>query len=437
MPILLLQRRFSPFFFTQFLGAFNDNIFRNALLIMIVFMSAPHHVNLLTNLAVGLFTLPFFLFSATAGQLADRYEKATLIRYIKLLEIIIMIGAGVGFIMGNIPLLIGLLFLMGTQSTLFGPVKYGILPQHLTDHELVGGNGWVQMGTFVAILLGTIAGGILIEQGEGRVEVSTLLLAVAMLGFTSCLFIPSAKPADPTLKINPNPITETWKIIRYASENKTVFWSILAVSWFWALGTTYLTQFPNYTKTILFGNEQVVTLLLTLFSIGVGIGSLLCSRLARMQVELSIVVLGIIGLTGFGIHLYFAVPVFTGEEPLAGAREFLSHSNHWLICMDIVMLGLFGGFYIVPLYALIQQRSVASRLSRIVAANNIFNSLMMVIATLSSMVLLSNDVTIPQLFLGVSSCTALVGLVLINRVPEFWQHFVKWLKRDKSSPVKE
>ena len=427
---LLKQRRFGPFFLTQFLGAFNDNVFKNALIILIAFQTVglASGVDTLINLSAGLFILPFFLFSATAGQFADKYEKSRLIRLIKLLEIVIMIAAAIGFYMGNIPLLIGLLFLMGTQSTLFGPIKYGILPQHLKEEELVGGNGLVEMGTFLAILLGTMTGGILIGLAEvGVALVAIAVIIIACLGYLASRGIPIAAPVDPELRINWNPVTETWRNLNFIRGNRTVFLSVLGISWFWFFGAAYLAQLPNYTKLTLGGNEQVVTLLLTLFSVGIGVGSLLCERLSGHKVELGLVPFGSIGLTLFGIDLYFAAPDagFTGE--LLSAAGFLGTPGSWRVIMDILLIGLFGGFYIVPLYALVQQRSLPSHRSRVIAGNNILNALFMVVSAVMAILLLNAGLSIPQLFLVMALLNALVAIYIYSLVPEFLMRFIVWI----------
>ncbi len=428
---LLKQRRFLPFFVTQFLGAFNDNVFKNALIILIAFQVAvadPAQVNTLINISAGLFVLPFFLFSATAGQLADKYEKSHLMRWIKLLEIIIMLGAALGFLLGNVTLLISLLFLMGCQSTLFGPVKYSILPQHLAPEELIGGNGWVQMGTFLAILTGTMVGGILIAiRDSGAWMVGVTVVAVAALGFLASLFIPRARADAPELRINWNPLTSTWPIINFTRGNRTVFLSVLGISWFWFLGATYLAQLPNYTKLALGGDEHVVTLLLTLFAFGIGAGSLLCERLSGRRVELGLVPFGSIGLTLFGVDLYFAVTPVAPDAPLVGALEFLGSAASWRIAADILLMGLFGGFYIVPLYALVQQRSAPSHRSRVIACNNIINALFMVLSAVLAIVFLGLGLSIPQFLLLTALFNAAVAIYIFSLVPEFLMRFIVWI----------
>ncbi|MCB1920946.1 MAG: MFS transporter [Candidatus Competibacteraceae bacterium] len=427
---LLKERRFLPFFMTQFLGAFNDNVFKNALIILIAFQAAdPAQANVLVNASAGLFVLPFFLFSATAGQLADKYEKSRLMRWIKLLEILIMLGAAAAFILDSVPLLIGLLFLMGAQSTLFGPVKYSILPQHLKPEELVGGNGWVEMGTFLAILIGTLLGGVLIAiQDNGLWLVASAVVILAILGFFSSLFIPCAEPDAPDLRINWNPFTETWRTINIARRNRTVFLSVMGISWFWFLGATYLAQLPNYTKLNLGGDEHVVTLLLTTFALGIGIGSMLCERLSGRQVELGLVPFGSIGLSLFGIDLFFAVPSVAIDAPLIGAQEFLRSASSWRVLLDILLMGIFGGFYIVPLYALVQQRSEPAFRSRVIAGNNIINALFMVLSAILAILFLDTvGLSIPQFLLLTAIFNAVVAIYIFTLVPEFLMRFIVWI----------
>ncbi|MGB2683294.1 MAG: MFS transporter [Candidatus Competibacter sp.] len=428
---LLRERRFLPFFVTQFLGAFNDNVFKNALIIMIAFQVAandPARSNLLANLSAGLFVLPFFLFSATAGQLSDKFEKSRYIRWVKLLEIAIMSGAAFGFVTGNTPLLIGLLFLMGAQSTLFGPAKYSILPQHLKPEELVGGNAWIEMATNLAILLGTMLGGILIARQQGAYWVAGAVVSLAVLGYLSSRSIPTAPPAAPDLKINWNPLTETWRILKFTHQNFTVFQSVLGISWFWFLGSVYLAQLPNYSKLTLGGGETVVTLLLTLFAVGIGIGSLLCERLSGRMVELGLVPFGSIGLTLFGVDLFFATPAppAPGGE-LLGVWAFLTQPGSWRVVLDIVLIGVFGGIYIVPLYALVQQRSEPTHLSRVIAGNNIINAVFMVAAALIAVGLLDQGLSIPQLLLVMAIFNAAVAVYIFTLVPEFLMRFIVWI----------
>jgi len=427
---LLTQRRFGPFFATQFLGAFNDNVFKNALLILIAFQVAgvgSSDSNTLINLAAGIFILPFFLFSASAGQLADKYEKSFLIRLIKLFEISIMICAAVGLYLRSVPFLIGVLFLMGTQSALFGPVKYGILPQLLGDDELIGGNGLVGMGTFMAILLGTMAGGLLVGIPDGgTIAVGMIVVAVACMGYWVSRSIPPVPTVDPGLKVNWNALTETWRIIQFTRQSRTVFLSVIGISWFWFFGATYLAQFPNFTRVVLHGNEQVVTLLLALFSVGVGVGSLFCERLSGRMVELGLVPFGSIGLTVFGIDIFFAVPD-AGAGELVGAIQFLQAPGSWRVSADVILIGLFGGFYVVPLYALVQQRSKASHRSRIIAGNNVLNALFMLMSAVMAISVLAAGLSIPELFLLTAVLNGLVAIYIYTVVPEFLMRFIVWI----------
>jgi 1-acyl-sn-glycerol-3-phosphate acyltransferase len=427
---LLGQKRFGPYFLTQFLGAFNDNVFKNALLLLIAFHAADRFAvssNTLINLSAGLFILPFFLCSATAGQFADKFEKSTLIRLVKLLEIFIMALAAYALWSDSIVSLIVLLFLMGVQSSFFGPVKYGVLPQILHDDELLGGNGLVEMGTFLAILLGTALGGVLIGiEGVGRNLVAAAVLVIAVLGYLSSRAIPRVAALDPGMKINWNPVSETVQIMGFATKNRTVFLCILGISWFWFVGAIYLTQLPNFSLRYLGGNEQVVTLLLALFSIGVGGGSLLCERLTGHRVDIGLVPFGAAGLTLFGLDLALMQPLAAGA-PLVGAADWLGSAGAVRTVLDILLLGMFGGFYIVPLYATVQQRSDPAHRSRVIAANNILNALLMVCASLLAITVLGSGFSIGELFLLVSVLNGFVAAFIFLQAPEFILRFVTWV----------
>ena len=427
---LLKTPRFLPFFITQFLGAFNDNVFKNALIIFITFQAAglsDAGVSALINTAAGLFILPFFLFSALAGQIADKVEKSLLIRRIKLAEIGIMLLAGLGFLMQHTGFLIAVLFIMGTQSAFFGPVKYSILPQHLKESELVGGNALVEMGTFLAILAGTILGGILAGFGDsGRGWVSAALLLFAVCGWLSSRNIPRAKAPVPDLTLNLNPITQTVRVLHYTYENRVVFRSILGISWFWFYGALFLAQLPNYTKTVLGGDARVVTLLLATFSVGIGLGSLLCERMSGRKVEIGLVPFGAVGLTVFAVDLAFASP----ERPAAtamGIGAFLDQPGSARILLDLTLMALFGGIYSVPLYALVQQRTRAENRARVISGNNIWNALFMVVSALFAIGMLSAGVTIPNLFLAVGLLNVAVAVYIFKLVPEFLMRFIVWM----------
>ncbi|HWM43756.1 MAG TPA: MFS transporter [Burkholderiales bacterium] len=414
---LLAERRFGPFFGVQFLGAMNDNVFKQALVILLAYQTASFtsiSSDTLQNLAQALFILPFFLFSATAGQLADKYEKSRLITLTVAIELGVMLLGAAGLFMKSLPLLLAALFLGGVQSALFGPVKYAILPQHLRESELVGGNALVETGTSIAILAGMILGGWMIAQPDwGIAGIAVLTCGLSAAGIVLSRFIPKSPAADPTLAINPNPLQETWRILQFAGRNRTVFLSILGISWFWFYGALLVTQFPNLVRNVLQGNEQVVTLLLVVFSIGIGAGSLLCERLSGHKVELGLVPFGSIGLTLFGIDLGFAASA--------------SAAPHWRVLADLFLIGVFGGFYIVPLYALVQSRSEPTHRSRIIAANNVLNALLIVAAAGVSIALLAAGLSIPQLILVGALMNAAVAIYIYSLVPEFLMRFLVWL----------
>ncbi|MGI9272677.1 MAG: MFS transporter [Woeseiaceae bacterium] len=427
---LLRQRRFAPFFATQFLGALNDNVFRNGLVILITFqgvlVAGMDHTQL-ANVAGALFILPFFLFSATAGQLADKYEKSFLMRRIKLLEIALMMIAAYAFLSQSYSILLLVLFLMGCQSTLFGPVKYAYLPQHLNNDELVGGNALVEAGTYVAIILGLIIGGLTVAIDPSSQSIlATCLLGFALLGYLMSRKIPTTRAVDPTLKISLNAWAATWRIVGFAREERSVFLSILGISWFWFFGSAMTLQLPAYTLDILQGNEAITTSLLVAFAVGVGIGSLLCERMSGHRIELGLVPFGSIGLSLFAIDLYFAQP-FAQTSAVTSVAEFLSRAGSWRVLIDLALLGAFGGFYSVPLYALIQKRSRRQHLSRIIAANNIINSIFMVAASLISIAILQIGFSIPELFLVLATLNVVVAVYIFSLLPEFLMRFLAWI----------
>ena len=437
---LLGQRRFAPFFLTQFFGAFNDNVFKYALIIIITFgdsLVPKEDVDTLTNLSAALFILPFFLFSAISGQIVDKYEKSLCIRWVKIFEIVIMLAAAIAFYFDAIYSLIAILFVMGTQSTIFGPAKYSYIPQHLSEDELIAGNALVQTGTFVAILVGTIVGGILVSYSESYMLLSLFIVSVAILGFVSSLFIPHTPSLVSQLKINWNPLAETVSNISYLVKTRTVLVYVIGISWFWFFGATYLVQLPNYTNTILGGDEQVVTLLLMLFTLGVGVGALLCNKVSKGKIEMGLVPLGSIGLTLFGLDLFFSHPIPT-EEYLVGVSYFIQRVENIRVMIDIAGIGMFAGFYIVPLFALVQQKSDPAHLSRVIAGNNIFNAFFMVASAAMAIILLGNDYSIAQLFLITTVLNIVVAIVLFAFEPEFISRLFVWLKitREKNNEKK-
>jgi 1-acyl-sn-glycerol-3-phosphate acyltransferase len=426
---LMRERRFAPFFWTQFAGAANDNVLKNALVIFVAFGAAGAGAdpNTLVNLAGAIFIAPFILLSATAGQIADKWEKSRLIRLIKLFEIAIMVVALAGFWRADVGLLFVALGLMGVHSTLFGPVKYAILPQHLRSEELVGGNGLVEMGTFVAILLGTIVGGLTVAiEPNGPLVAGGVGVAVAWAGWLASRRIPHTPAVDPGLAINWNPFTETARNLRLALGNRVVWLSMLGISWFWFYGALFLAQFAGFARDFLGGNAPVVTALLALFSVGIGVGSLLCERLSGRKVEIGLVPFGSIGLTLFAVDLWFAARGLRATEA-AGLAAFVAQPVHWRVAVDLVLIGVFGGFYIVPLYALIQQRSEPSHRSRIIAANNILNAIFMVASAGIAIGLLQAGLSIVDLFLVTGLMNAAVALFIFRLVPEFLMRFLAWL----------
>ncbi len=430
---LLKEQRFRPLFFTQFLGAFNDNAFKTALITLVVFRT-----NQLTNIdsatmatiLPGLFILPFFLFSATAGQIADKFEKSQIIRFVKVFEIIIMLFASVGFFMHNIVLLASALFMMGVHSALFGPVKYAYLPQQLHESELVGGNGMFEMGSFVAILLGQILGAWLAMQPNSELLISVCVITLAVIGYWTSRGVPHTAAGAPELAINWNPITETFYNLKFIWQHQPLWLAIIGISWFWFFGATLLAQFPNFAKFTLHGDESVFILMLSIFSLGIGIGSLLCEKLSNFKIELGLVLFGGIGITLFGVDLYAtSTHIHTALPTPALAHDylhFLASFPHLHLLADILLIGVFGGFYIVPLYAFIQSPREKSHQSRIIAANNIMNALFMVVSAIFSLWIFDLGFNIPQLFLATAILSAIVIAYLSIRQPDFLSRFLIW-----------
>lgn len=428
---LLEKRRFLPFFLTQFLGAFNDNLFKQALILAILFkISVLADRDILINLSAMLFILPFFLFSALGGQFGEKFAKEALIRIIKLGEICIMVAGAAGLLLGSLPLLLAVLFAMGTQSALFGPVKYSILPQHLQEHELVGGNALVEMGTFLAILGGTLYAGLLMSGVGWASWVAGSVLVLAVLGFLASLWIPRAHAAVPDLQIDWNIFRQSWAILHLGlvQQVPSVSRSLLGNSWFWFLGATYLTQIPAFAKDYLHGDESVVTLILTVFSVGIAVGSLLCERMSGRKVEIGLVPFGSMGLTVFGLLLWWGSSAVPAAALPYGWLQLMALPSAWWVMACILGIGMFGGFYIVPLYALIQSRTRENERARVIAANNILNALLMVLSAILAIVLLTVvDLTIPQLFLVISLMNIAVSAYIYSIVPEFGMRFLIWL----------
>lgn len=422
---LLKQKRFAPYFLTQFLGAFNDNVFKNALVILLTFKIVSEHSSILVNLAAIIFILPFFLFSPLAGQIADKSEKSFLIRRIKWVEIGIM-GVGVlGLYLNSIPWLLFVLFLMGTQSAFFGPIKYSILPQHLREDELMSGNALVEAGTFLAILFGTILGGILASFDQYLLPVSVAVLCFAVLGRFSSQFIPQARAEQPDLVIDTNLWRSGKQIFSVLASDKAIFYTAFGISWFWFFGATFLTQIPIFSREFLFGSPYVATLLMAMFSIGIGIGSLISSKLSRGRVEIGLVPIGALGMTVFGAYLGFMDLPFSAEQN--SVTDMFTSFVYIKALIALILLAVSGGLFIVPLYANIQTKTPIEYLSRNIAATNILNALFMVLAGVFAIIAfqLGNDVQ--SLFVIVALMNAVVGLFIFNRVPEFTMQMGAWL----------
>lgn len=424
---LMRDRRFWPMFWTQFFGAFNDNVFKNALVILIAFKSFTLlglGADQMVALCGGIFIFPFFLFSATAGQIADKYPKHKLIFWIKVWEILVMLIGGYGFIIENITVLLTSLFLMGLQSTFFGPVKYSILPELVKDEELVQGNSLFSMGTFVSILLGTILGGVLIGiESKGGLFVCLAVLIFAIIGTLFSSQVQKLDSNDSSIKVDYLIFKPTYDILKIAKKREGVWNSILGISWFWFLGAALLSIFPIYVKDVIHGPKSLVTVFLALFSIGVAIGSMLCERFSRDRLELGLVPFGSLGMSIFIIDLYF-VGDFSQYVQFDTSLQFLSQLSGLRATFDIFMLSVFAGFFIVPLYTFIQQRSEPSARSRIIAGNNILNALFMVVSSIFLTVLYGLKLSVPQLFLIFALLNIAVTTYIYFIIPEFLLRFV-------------
>ena len=430
---LLRSRRFAPLFWTQFLGAFNDNVFKSALSLLFVYgaLVAEESQDIVVNLAAALFILPYFLFSAIAGQLADKYPKEQLIRRIKIFEIIIAAFGAMAVFSGSVFLMLAVLFLLGVQSTFFGPLKFSILPQHLAETELIGGNAQIEMGTFVSILLGTLVGGLIAGQADSKTWLTILIISVAVAGYLSSRFIPHAPPADADLKINWNLWEETRNLIGMARERRSVFLSILGISWFWLLGSTLLAQFPGLTERVLLGDTTVVTLILCVFTLSIAVGSLACEKLSGHQVEIGLVPMGALGLALAGVHMYFSIAnVAELSEGLAHRNwiEFLKAPGSVRLLLDFAIIGASGGMFIVPLYAYIQSKTPEDRRARIIAVNNIMNAIFMVSGSLFAIaMLLFGESGIPFLLLVLILMHIAVTAFIFMQVPVFIMRFLIWM----------
>ena len=435
---LFAQRRFLPFFITQFLGALNDNLFKNALLVIVVsgaVAGSDSNTNFITNLAAGLFILPYFLFSTTAGQLADRYDKALLIRRIKIVEIILMVAGCYALWRADINLMLGILFALGVQSAFFGPIKYAIIPQHLSADELLAGNAQVGMGTFVSILVGTLIGGWLVTADQGPMYVGLLATLFAVIGWLSSRHIPNA-PATAAAQqgtLSLNPLTVARGNLKLARKNPTVFYCIIAISWFWLYGGSFLTQVPNYAVTVLKGHPTLISMLLGAFIVGVAIGSLLCHRLSKGQVEPGLVPIGGLGLSVFAVDLFFTSGLYQAANADLSAvlpLTFIALTDGIHILLDLMFIGMFGGMLVVPLYSMIQQRTEDETRARVLSVNNIINAIFMVVGALLGMLFLSIlGWSIPQFFLAVALMNAVFLSAIFALDKIFIERVMAWVSK--------
>lgn len=429
---LLRQRRFGPFFATQFLGAANDNLFKFALTVLVTYqLQVAWLPPSVAGLVIGaLFILPFVLLSATAGQLADRMDKAVLMRRVKDCEIAIMAVALLGFVLQWPALLLLCLVGMGVHSTFFGPAKFAYLPQVLRPSELTGGNGMVEMGTFVAILLGNMVGGVLIATPEvGRIHVAASCLALALLGRLAAGAIPPQGTPAVVHRMNWNPWSETLANLRLARTDGLVFRAVLGISWMWFFGAVFLAEFPVLAKEVLHGSEQVAALLLVVFSLGVGTGALLCESLSRGRVEPGLVPLGALGMSVCSVDLWWTLQGLPPTAGMLGLADFWHAPGRWRVLLDLFGLSLAAGVYSVPLYALIQQRSPVTHRARIIAANNILNALFMVSSAVLAGALLAAGLTVPQLFLCMGAANAVFVALMCWRDPQYLRRSKHWLLR--------
>jgi acyl-[acyl-carrier-protein]-phospholipid O-acyltransferase / long-chain-fatty-acid--[acyl-carrier-protein] ligase len=430
---LLSTRRFLPLFTSQFLGALNDNLFKNAMALLIIYRIGDVgglSATVLTTIATGLFMLPYFLFSATAGELADHYEKSALLKIVKLGEIFIVLLGAFGLAHGNVTIMLTALFLLGAQSTFFAPIKYAILPELLRETELIGGNALIEGGTFLAILVGTITGGLLVLRETGVAITSCILIVVAITGFAGSLFLPKAAPSNLKVKISSNPLTGTLAALHTIRKPREVFLSVLGLSWFWAMGATFVTEFPAYAKDTLGADEHAVTLMLAMFSIGIGIGSVVCGKLLHGDISARFVPFGALGMTLFSFDFFFA----SGHGPISGElldlSAFLARPSSWHILLDLCLIAGCGGIYTVPLYALLQTRTAEAERARVIAANNIMNAIFMVVASLIAASLLLAGVSVNGLFLVVAVFNAGVTIYICRLLPDdLLRGVLVWLLR--------
>ena len=406
-----------PLFLTQFLGAFNDNFFKSALMMLITYRlsdAAGVDSRIMVNAAAGVFILPFFVFAPTASDLADKYDRSDLMRWVKFAEIVVMSGAALGFWLGNVWMLMAVLFLMGAQSAFFSPAKYSILPQHLKEDELIAGNGLIQMGTYLAILTGTISGGLMILRENGIYLTGGIAVTIAALGWLSSMFIPPTKPIDPNRKVSFRLVQRTAEMFREIVPMRKVFGSMLAISWFWLVGSVFLAQFPTYSRLILGTDESVATSFLAIFSCGIGVGSMFCDAILKGKVTTKFVPSAAYGIAIASVLLWWVSdrPPVAPDAPVIGAWEFFSRPENWTITACLFVIAFCGGLYIVPLYAVMQTKAPEEKVSSVIACSNISDSIFMAVAALGASILIAQGISIPQLFLTMGPTTFIVGLLV-------------------------
>ena len=429
---LLGQRRFAPFFWTQFSNAGNDNLLKFAFTMLVTYRVAAQTglpTGLMVNLIAALYVLPFVLLSATAGQLADKCDMGTIMRRIKTFEVVVMLAALWGFVTVNVPLLLVCVLGMGLHSTLFGPVKFAYLPRHLHTAELTGGNGMTEMGGFVAILLGSLLGGVLMTYPQGPVFAGVACLLVALFGWTMARFVPKTPPLTEGQRIHWNPFIVTLHSLRLAASDRPVLVALIAIGWMWFYGVAFLTQFPVFTREVVHGSEAVASLLLVIFAVGIGLGSVACEWMAHGRVEIGLVLLGAIGMTLFGVDLYFATQHLPHNGALQTLTRFLREGEHWRLMADLLLISASAGIYSVPLYAFVQHRVAETHRARVIAASNILNALFMIACAAYCATVLTAGIGVPPLLLSVAVLNALVVSWLIWMQPEYGRRFVAWVSR--------
>ncbi len=413
---ILTSKKFFFLFITQFFGALNDNIFKNALVIFITYKLAhENQINsqFFVTLAAFLFILPFFLFSALAGQIADKFDKAKIAQIIKFAEIILMIFAFYGFYTKNLYFLLFILFALGAHSAFFGPIKYGILPKIVKENELIAANSLISSATFAAILLGTIIGGILIMTQNGIFAISATVISSAIIGFVTSFFIPKQKPNQ--LKISFNIFTQSLKIMAQTRKNPKIFQSIMAISWFWFIGSIFLSQIANFSKNILFANNEITTLMITIFSLGIALGSLICNKLLKGKISSFYTPFAAILMSIFIFDLYFtSTSQNFSSGDLIGFGEFIKTPNNLRILFDLAMIAICGGIYVVPLYAIIQNESIDENRARTIAALNIYDSLFMILSTIFALIILRLGFGTLEIFLATSVLNLIISGTMLK-----------------------